>query len=70
VRFTLIALRSGEIYAVTNYRTDHGSMNYLLTSGAAGSVDLAQVDWLKTSQLNAQRHTASSLQTQTALSSY
>ena len=69
-RFTLIALRSGEIYAVTNYRTDHGSMNYLLTSGAAGSVDLAQVDWLKTSQLNAQRHTASSLQTQTALSSY
>jgi hypothetical protein len=50
----LIALKSGNVYAVTNYRIHEGSMTYVLTSGAAGSVDISEVDWRRTAHLNAE----------------
>jgi hypothetical protein len=54
-RLTLIALKSDEIYGVTSYRVDGGSMSYVLSNGIKGSVDATEVDWGKTSQLNAGR---------------
>jgi hypothetical protein len=52
VRLKLIALKSDSVYTVTNYRIDEGSLNYVLASGTRGSVDVAEVDWHKTWQLN------------------
>jgi hypothetical protein len=54
LRINLIALKSGNVYAVTNYRIHEGSMTYVLTSGAAGSVDISEVDWRRTAHLNAE----------------
>jgi hypothetical protein len=51
-RVSLIALKSGEIYAVAHYRVNDGSLSYELPSGEKGSIDLPAVDWRETSQLN------------------
>jgi len=51
-RVRLIALKSENVYAVTNYRINNGSLHYELASGGAGSVDLTEVDWRATSRLN------------------
>jgi hypothetical protein len=48
-----IALKPGNVYAVTDYRIHEGSVTYVLSSGAKGSVDITEVDWRKTSHLNA-----------------
>jgi hypothetical protein len=53
VRASLIALKSGEIYAVAWYRVDGGSLSYELTTGEKGSIDFPEVDWRETSRLNA-----------------
>jgi hypothetical protein len=52
-RVRLIALKSENVYAVTNYRISGGSLSYVLASGGKGSVDLTEVDWKATSRLNA-----------------
>jgi len=52
-RVRLIALKSENVYAVTNYRINGGSLSYVLTSGGTGSVDITEVDWRATSRLNA-----------------
>jgi hypothetical protein len=49
-----IALKPGNVYAVTNYCIHEGSVTYVLSSGAKGSVDITAVDWRKTSHLNAE----------------
>jgi hypothetical protein len=51
-RVRLIALKSENVYAVTNYRIDGGSVSYVLASGGSGSVDVTEVDWRATSRLN------------------
>jgi hypothetical protein len=53
-RVRLIALKSENVYAVTNYRINGGSLSYVLASGGKGSVDLTEVDWRATSRLNAE----------------
>ncbi|HXN53292.1 MAG TPA: hypothetical protein VN943_15275 [Candidatus Acidoferrum sp.] len=53
-RVRLIALKSENVYAVTNYRINGGSLRYVLASGGTGSVDLTEVDWRATSRLNAE----------------
>jgi hypothetical protein len=53
LRISWIALKSGSVDAVTNYRIHQGSVSYVLSTGAQGSVDITAVDWRKTSQLNA-----------------
>jgi len=52
-RVRLIALKSENVYAVTNYRINGGSLSYVLASGGKGSVDITEVDWRATSRLNA-----------------
>jgi hypothetical protein len=54
LRTRWIALKPGNVYAVTNYRIREGSVTYVLSSGAKGSVDITEVDWRKTSHLNAE----------------
>jgi hypothetical protein len=54
MRTRWIALKPGNVYAVTNYRIREGSVTYVLSSGAKGSVDITEVDWRKTSHLNAE----------------
>jgi hypothetical protein len=53
-RVRLIALKSENVYAVTSYRINGGSLSYVLSSGGKGSVDLTEVDWRATSRLNAE----------------
>jgi hypothetical protein len=53
-RVRLIALKSENVYAVTNYRINGGSLSYVLASGGKGSVDLTEVDWRATSRLNSE----------------
>jgi hypothetical protein len=53
-RVRLIALKSENVYAVTSYRVNGGSLSYVLASGGTGSVDLTEVDWRATSRLNAE----------------
>jgi hypothetical protein len=53
-RVRLIALKSENVYAVTTYRINGGSLSYVLASGGRGSVDLTEVDWRATSRLNAE----------------
>ena len=53
-RVRLIALKSENVYAVTTYRINGGSLSYVLASGGKGSVDLTEVDWRATSRLNAE----------------
>jgi hypothetical protein len=65
VRTKLIALKSDQVYEVTQYRIDSGTLNYVLTTGDKGSVAITEVDWRKTSQLNAQP--SASVTTTTAL---
>ncbi len=52
---TLIALRSETIYAVTDYWLENGRLTCLRSSGAEQTIDLSEVDWGKTTQLNAER---------------
>src|SRR6266436_2406654 len=66
LRMKWIALKPGNVYAVTDYRIHEGSVTYVLSSGAKGSVDITEVDWRKTSHLNAEP-IASSVATRAAL---
>jgi len=54
-RVTFIALKSEQTYAVAHYRIDGRQVSYVLASGAAGTVGVSDVDWVRTSQLNARR---------------
>jgi len=58
-RVRMIALKSENVYAVTSYRINNGSLSYVLASGGKGSVDLTEVDWRATSRLNAEPVSAS-----------
>lgn len=54
-KLTLIALKSETIYAVTDYWLDNGRFTYVRSSGGEQTIDLSEVDWGKTTQLNAER---------------
>jgi hypothetical protein len=55
-QLTLFALKTGSVYAVTNYWVDSGSLAYVLSNGSAGNVDLQEIDWGATTQLNSERN--------------
>lgn len=52
---TLFAMKEGTVLAVTNYRRDQNALAYVLTSGVEGTLDLRDVDWATTSDLNRER---------------
>ena len=53
-RLRMIALKSENVYAVTRYQINSGSVSYVLANGGTGSVDVTEVDWRKTSRLNSE----------------
>ena len=55
-KLTLFALQMGTIYAVTDYWRDEDRLDYVLVNGKEGQLDLTQLDWKTTSQLNAERN--------------
>jgi hypothetical protein len=52
---TLIALKSGTIFPVVGYRIDSALLIYVGPSGLKGTLEVSNVDWAKTSQLNAEQ---------------
>jgi hypothetical protein len=61
-RVTRIALTSNVVFDVTKYRIDGDHLNCVLPDGQESTVELRDVNWRKTSQLNAERGTAPILQ--------
>jgi hypothetical protein len=61
-RVTRIALTSNTDFDVATYRIDGDQLNYVLTDGQTGAVGVHDVNWRKTSQLNAERGKAPILQ--------
>lgn len=54
-RVTRIALTSDVVFDVTKYRIDGDHLNCVLPDGQESTVELCDVNWRKTSQLNAER---------------
>lgn len=52
---TFIALKSGTVFPVVGYRIDSALLIYVRPSGLKGTLELSNVDWEKTSQLNAEQ---------------
>ena len=53
-QLTLIAFKDGSIYGITDYWIEGDSLFYALSSGTEGAFDLKQVDWGKTTQIDAE----------------
>ena len=50
-RFTILVLKSSQVYEVTKYRVNGGILQFQRVDGTPGSVATANVDWRKTSEL-------------------
>ncbi len=57
-RVTVLALTSNQVLEVTKFRIDGGVVSYRALSGMEGSVDEAQVDWRKTTEMTSQVRSA------------
>jgi hypothetical protein len=53
-RVMLIAVKSGETYSVARYQIHGPQLDYALANGTTGAIDVKNVDWLKSSQLNSE----------------
>lgn len=53
-RLTILALKSNQIYEVTEYRRDGDLLMFRDLQGRKGGVDVKDVDWRKTSEMSAQ----------------
>jgi hypothetical protein len=58
-QLTLIALKTGALFAVSSYHIDDNLLNYWTAGGTQGSVDSHDVDWRRTTQLNIRHADAS-----------
>jgi len=54
-RTTLFATKPGVIYAATQYRRNADTLALVLTSGALMTIDVRDLDWITTNQLNSER---------------
>lgn len=54
-KVTLFALKAGMVYAATDYWRDDDHLVYLMPNGKEGQVDMGDLDWKTTTQLNADR---------------
>jgi hypothetical protein len=53
-RVTFLVLKSNQIFEVSKYQVDGGTLKYRELSGAEGTVAMEQVDWRKTTELTAE----------------
>jgi len=54
-RVTLLQLRDGSMYGLTDYWLENGHLHYVTTYGGANSVPLERIDFDETVRLNAER---------------
>ena len=57
-RSTAMVLRSNQVLIVTKYQTNGGVVTYRALNGTEGSVDVAQVNWRKTTELTSSMRSA------------
>jgi hypothetical protein len=57
-RVTVLALTSNQVLEVTKFRIDGGIVSYRALSGIEGSVNEAQVNWRKTTEMTSQLRSA------------
>src|SRR5215469_13910111 len=50
IRYTLLVLKSNEVFEVNRYRIDGNVLMFEQVDGTRGAVDLDQVDWRKTTE--------------------
>ncbi len=62
-QLTLLALKNEIIYAVTQYWVAGDYLSYLRPSGTSGDLSLDELDWARTTQLNAERGMSVTLHT-------
>lgn len=55
-KVTLFALRAGTVYAATDYWRDEDHLVYVTPNGKEGQVDMGDLDWKTTTQLNTDRN--------------
>jgi hypothetical protein len=53
-RFTILVLKSNQVYEVAEYRRDGDLLMFWDLQGRKGGVDVKDVDWRKTSEMTAQ----------------
>jgi len=53
-RFTVLVLKSNQVYEVTKYHRDGDLLMFLDAQGRKGSVDINDVDWRRTSEMTAE----------------
>ena len=53
-RFTVLVLKSNQVYEVTKYHRDGDLLMFVDTQGRKGSVDINDVDWRGTAEMTAQ----------------
>jgi hypothetical protein len=53
-RFTVLVLKSNQVYEVAKYHRDGDLLMFLDTQGRKGSVDVNDVDWRRTSEMTAE----------------
>jgi hypothetical protein len=62
-QLTLLALKNEIIYPVTQYWVDGDHLSYLRPSGASVDLSVDELDWARTTQLNAERGVSVTLRT-------
>jgi hypothetical protein len=53
-RVTFLVLKSNQIYEVSKYQVEGGTLKYRELNGTEGSVVMEQIDWRKTTELTAE----------------
>jgi hypothetical protein len=53
-RFTVLVLKSNQVYEVTKYHRDGDLLMFLDAQGRNGSVDVNDVDWRRSSEMTAE----------------
>jgi hypothetical protein len=52
-RFTILVLKSGQLYEATKYRVNDDVLLYRLLDGTQGAVNTSDIDWRKTTEMTA-----------------
>lgn len=63
--FTMLVLKSDEVYSVTKFRLDGDVLMFEDSSGGVGAVDASNVDWLRTAEMTSSARLAASVATST-----
>jgi hypothetical protein len=60
--FTMLVLKSNDVYRVIKFRLDGGVLNFEDLSGTLGAVDANEVDWLRTAEMTSSARLAAGVE--------